>query len=132
MEVSGDTDGAKLIWQLRERGVAKPDPVRPDCFPEDRLLLSGEVSPAAACGDESGRRNGSAAAIHAKLEKLEDKLIPKPSYASYLESSQPLRGQCELCGKSTDLINAKIVDNLGTRYRKVCRDCFAANGCEEQ
>ena len=70
VEVSGDTDGAKLIWQLRERGVAKPDPVRPYCFPEDRLLLSGEVSPAAACGDESGRRNGSAAAIHAKLEKI--------------------------------------------------------------
>ncbi len=70
--------------------------------------------------------------VHVKLERLEDKLIPKPSYTHYLETSQPLRGQCELCGKSTDLINAKIVDNLGTRYRKVCRDCFAANGCEEQ
>ena len=70
--------------------------------------------------------------IHVKLERLEDKLIPKPSYTSYLESSQALRGKCELCGKTTDLINAKIVDDMGTRYRKVCRDCFAANGCEEQ
>ena len=68
--------------------------------------------------------------IHAKLEKLEDKLIPKPSYMSYLENNQPLRGQCEMCGKTTDLINAKIVDSMGTRYRKVCRECFAANGCE--
>lgn len=70
--------------------------------------------------------------IHVKLEKLEDKLIPKPSYMSYLENNSSLRGQCEICGKTTDLINAKIVDNLGTRYRKVCRECFSANQCEEQ
>ena len=68
--------------------------------------------------------------IHVKLERLEDKLIPKPNYMSYLEQNQPLRGQCEICGKTTDLINAKIVDSLGTRYRKVCRDCFSANQCE--
>ena len=68
--------------------------------------------------------------IHVKLERLEDKLIPKPSYMSYLEQNQPLRGQCEICGKTTDLINAKIVDSLGTRYRKVCKDCFGANSCE--
>ena len=70
--------------------------------------------------------------IHVKLERLEDKLIPKPNYMSYLEENQALRGQCEICGTTTDLINAKIVDNLGTRYRKVCRECFAANGCEER
>ena len=70
--------------------------------------------------------------IHVKLERLEDKLIPKPNYMSYLEENQALRGPCEICGKTTDLINAKIVDNLGTRYRKVCRECFAANGCEER
>ena len=70
--------------------------------------------------------------IHVKMERLEDKLIPKPNYMSYLEENQALRGQCEICGKTTDLINAKIVDNLGTRYRKVCRECFAANGCEEK
>jgi len=70
--------------------------------------------------------------IHAKLERLEDKLIPKPNYMSYLEGNQALRGKCEICGKTTDLINAKIVDSLGTRYRKVCKECFAANGCEEK
>ncbi len=70
--------------------------------------------------------------IHVKLERLEDKLIPKPNYMSYLEENKALRGQCEICGKTTDLINAKIVDSLGTRYRKVCRECFAANGCEEK
>ena len=68
--------------------------------------------------------------IHVKLEHLEDKLIPKPNYMSYLDTNQPLRGACEICGKTTDLINAKIVDSLGTRYRKVCRDCFNANMCE--
>ena len=68
--------------------------------------------------------------IHVKLEKLEEKLIPKPSYMSYLGETQSLRGPCELCGKTTDLIDAKIVDGLGTRYRKVCRECFNANMCE--
>ena len=67
---------------------------------------------------------------HVKLERLEDKLIPKPSYASYLNDSQPLRGQCEICGKTTNLVNAKIVDQMGTRYRKVCHECYAANNCQ--
>ena len=70
--------------------------------------------------------------IHVKLERLEDKLIPKPNYMSYLEDKQAMRGLCEICGKTTDLINAKIVDSMGTRYRKVCKECFAANGCEEK
>ena len=68
--------------------------------------------------------------IHVKLERLEDKLIPKPAYMSYLEQNQPLRGACELCGRTTDLIDARIVDAMGTRYRKVCRECFVANNCE--
>ena len=65
-----------------------------------------------------------------KLERLEDKLIPKPNYASYLNDSQALRGMCEICGKTTDLINAKIVDQFGTRYRKVCKECYAINNCQ--
>ena len=67
---------------------------------------------------------------HVKLERLEDKLIPKPAYMSYLEQNQQLRGACEICGRTTDLIPAKIVDQLGIRYRKVCRECYAANQCE--
>jgi hypothetical protein len=67
---------------------------------------------------------------HAKLERMEDKLIPKPSYASYLNDNQALRGSCEICGKTTDLINAKIVDQFGTRYRKVCKECYALNNCQ--
>ena len=70
--------------------------------------------------------------VHVKLQRLEDKLIPKPNYMSYLETNKALRGQCELCGKTTDLVDAKIVDSMGTRYRKVCKECFAANGCEEK
>ena len=68
---------------------------------------------------------------HVKIERLEDKLIPKPAYAEYLATNAPVRGPCEICGRTTDLINAKITDQLGTRYRKVCRECFAANNCSE-
>ncbi len=68
---------------------------------------------------------------HVKVERLEEKLIPKPAYTEYLAGNGPVRGACEICGKTTDLINAKITDQLGTRYRKVCRECFAANHCEE-
>ena len=68
---------------------------------------------------------------HVKVERLEEKLIPKPAYAEYLAGSGPARGACEICGKTTDLISAKITDQLGTRYRKVCRECFAANNCSE-
>ena len=68
---------------------------------------------------------------HVKLERLEEKLIPKPAYAEYLAGNAALRGTCEICGKTTDLINAKIEDKMGTRYRKVCKECFAANNCSE-
>ena len=68
---------------------------------------------------------------HVKIERLEEKLIPKPAYAEYLTGSGSARGTCEICGRTTDLISAKISDQLGTRYRKVCRECFAVNHCEE-
>ena len=68
---------------------------------------------------------------HVKMERLEDKLIPKPAYAEYLAGNAPVRGACEICGRTTDLISAKIEDSLGVRYRKVCRECFAANNCQE-
>ena len=66
-----------------------------------------------------------------RIVRLENKLIPKPSYAEYLAGNGPIRGACEICGKTTDLINAKIEDRMGTRYRKVCKECFAANKCTE-
>ena len=59
------------------------------------------------------------------------KLIPKPAYAEYLAGNVPERGACEICGRTTDLIAAKIEDSMGVRYRKVCRDCFAANNATE-
>ena len=68
---------------------------------------------------------------HVKIERLEDKLIPKPAYAEYLAGNSPMRGACEICGRTTDLIDAKIEDQLGVRYRKVCKECFAANNCTE-
>ena len=68
---------------------------------------------------------------HVKIERLENKLITKPAYAEYLSANAPARGACEICGRTTDLINARIEDQLGTRYRKVCRECFAANNCSE-
>ena len=68
---------------------------------------------------------------HVKIERLENKLIPKPAYAEYLSANAPARGACEICGRTTDLISARIEDQLGTRYRKVCRECFAANNCSE-
>ena len=47
-----------------------------------------------------------------------------------LAGNNPLRGQCEICGKTTDLVNAKIEDKLGTRYRKLCRECYMTNNCK--
>ena len=68
---------------------------------------------------------------HVKIERLENKLITKPAYAEYLSANSPSRGACEICGRTTDLISARIEDQLGIRYRKVCRECFAANNCSE-
>lgn len=38
------------------------------------------------------------------------------------------KGTCELCEKQyVDVIKCKIVDSLGTRYRKICPDCMKSN-----
>lgn len=40
-------------------------------------------------------------------------------------------GTCELCGlKETKLVNARIEDDLGIRYRKICNECFSKNNCQ--
>ncbi len=69
---------------------------------------------------------------HVRIERLEEKLIPKPAYAEYLAGNNPARGKCEICGRTTDLIDAKIEDKMGVRSRRVCRECFAANNCQER
>ena len=34
-------------------------------------------------------------------------------------------GTCELCDKKdVEVVNCKIVDSLGTRYRNICADCM--------
>lgn len=68
---------------------------------------------------------------HVKVEKMMDKLIPKPGYTQYLSNRGGNRGTCELCGRTTDLINARIEDQMGTRYRKVCQECFGKYNCTE-
>ena len=50
----------------------------------------------------------------------------------HLAGNTPARGACEICGRTTDLIDAKIEDKMGVRYRKVCKECFAANHCTEK
>lgn len=38
--------------------------------------------------------------------------------------------KCEMCDKeSIELINVKIIDNMGTRYRKVCSSCYEKYNC---
>lgn len=40
-------------------------------------------------------------------------------------------GKCGLCGKeNTGIVNVKIVDDLGVRYRKACSECFAKHNCK--
>lgn len=40
-------------------------------------------------------------------------------------------GKCELCGKeNVEISDVKIVDNLGTRYRAVCSDCYKNNNAQ--
>ena len=66
---------------------------------------------------------------NARLERIEGIVTPKPTYMEYIQDVQSTRKlmKCEQCGKqTTELIPAKLVDQMGTRYRKVCRECFAA------
>jgi len=38
------------------------------------------------------------------------------------------KGRCEICGKEdVPVCDAKIVDNMGTRYRRICMDCYKNN-----
>ncbi|MDD7214990.1 MAG: hypothetical protein PUH90_06785 [Clostridia bacterium] len=35
------------------------------------------------------------------------------------------QGVCALCGKKSNVTYCKIVDSMGTRYRRICADCMA-------
>lgn len=49
-------------------------------------------------------------------------------FGSKLTQKNSEKGTCELCDKQdVDVIKCKIVDNLGTRYRKICPDCMKSN-----
>ena len=43
IKVSGKAEGAKILWSLYARGVAKPDDVREYVFPENTLIETGEA-----------------------------------------------------------------------------------------
>ena len=51
--------------------------------------------------------------------------IPAGAGAAVLSGHAPVKnGKCELCGKENeDLYSAKIADDLGTRYRIICKEC---------
>ncbi len=69
-----------------------------------------------------------------RIERIESRITPKPSYMEYIQDVTEARSRmmrCEMCGKEvSELIPAKLKDQMGTRYRKVCRECFAANPFE--
>lgn len=47
------------------------------------------------------------------------------------EISHKYLGKCDMCDKADTMVcDVKIVDNLGTRYRKVCDDCFNKYNCQ--
>ena len=58
--------------------------------------------------------------------------------AKMLETSSPAdlkalskHGNCELCDKKdVDVVNCKIVDSQGTRYRDLCVECMAKTNAE--
>ena len=68
-----------------------------------------------------------------RMERIESIVTPKPSYMDYIQEVRESRNnqKCEMCGKAvSELIPAKLVDQMGTRYRRVCRECFAAQPFE--
>lgn len=70
---------------------------------------------------------------NARLVDATAQAEPRPGYAEYLQSPETMAsssGMCEFCGKESNyLTDAKIVDKLGTRYRKVCPECFSKYNC---
>ena len=53
--LSGQTDGAKIVWKLMERGAAKPDAVNGYLFPKNACCAEGEED-AAEETDTDGRK----------------------------------------------------------------------------
>ncbi len=60
---------------------------------------------------------------HPEQETLDYLRRVNPAAAEMIDPAK--HGKCELCGKEDILVfNAKIVDDMGTRYRRVCEECF--------
>ena len=47
--------------------------------------------------------------------------------------SHKFLGKCEMCNAENIMVcDAKIVDDMGVRYRKVCDNCFEKYNCQEK
>ena len=66
-----------------------------------------------------------------RIERATEEDTPKPGYMDYIQSPATMTsGACEFCGKESNyLTDAKVTDKLGTRYRKVCPECFRKYHC---
>lgn len=63
-------------------------------------------------------------------EILEEPEVSQPAQTN-VDGSKKSNGKCQLCGaENVEVINAVIIDDLGTRHRTVCESCFENNNCK--
>ena len=63
---------------------------------------------------------------HPEQETLDYLRRVNPAAAKMVDPGY--HGKCELCGRdNVHVVNAKIVDEMGIRYRQVCDECFNKN-----
>ena len=70
VKVSGQTEGARLVWELYERGCAVPDPVRGMAFPKKERCGGAEVILPDAREGAFGQISAAEASIQCMLETV--------------------------------------------------------------
>lgn len=59
--------------------------------------------------------------------------VVKPTTPDQTEIRHKWSGNCQMCGRDNVMItSAMIVDDLGTRYRNVCDNCFEKYNCKSE
>lgn len=125
---SGHNESRVIVWKCPKcgNGNTKFDRFCPKCgeeMKEEYLLKHTSKWVCHSCGRTNSPENKYCSNCGKEKESIEENVISN----NKLEENGK---ECGMCGKKTlTLTNVKIVDSMGTRYRKVCPECLDKYNC---
>ena len=130
-QIAEEKRKANTFWQCPKCGKTNNlnDKFCPGCGEEynESYLINDEKWICGHCGAKNDSTSKFCSKCGTDKEIADQELSEKKASQDYLEENGV---ECEMCGrKVAKLINVRIEDDLGIRYRKVCDRCYSKYNC---